>query len=987
MASGNVWSVAWLLAAAVSSAAAQTPNLVWESAFDQSLAATPQIMDATAPGSFVPASIHLTPAPAGDYYLHAPDWIGRATVSRLSADDDSTNWQRIASGDRIYMGGMRLIGQSTADGDAWVVAGGVVRFSADGEFLWSRAAEATSTDGTASIYRLSDGDLLTLGTDPSAAGRARLSRIDASTGALVDGFVLPLPQNGCRAGLLGTDPADALYMAAICLESGQEVTTVSRLAPDLSIAWTHALPAGASLYFEAGQRWVDAAALYLMIGGPAGPALMRLSAADGSQSWLRPGVWTDLRLDGSGRLLASFWSGASHRVDLIDPANGQSIWTYEMAARDVHIDVAADGLYLAGTDEDQTRGVAERLDPETGGVVWRRMLAGPTTGGQFRPEAVLATTAAVRVAGADCLPEAECRIGVVRIDRATGAASPITYPAVPQTARGAVVADGEGHVLAYALEPIQVDALTAVPPGQQVRVRRIDTAGVVEWERVWPIGTLQRLDLVRVMRAGDGDLLLAVNTSRTSSMPDYGYPYIAKYSGADGQLRWEKRLLSGVHPGAVDFAVDSDPAGNVFLGESSMTYQGSTGGYVFARSFSRLDAGSGEIQWTESMRPSASSTLLGSAPYFRTVQNDVLLFESPEALPAGAIVRLSGASGAVVWTSTELATSGADLIVSDAEEGFMRDAGNGVKAFSLASGTVHWTYRYADPAAAGGAVLSGAFGDDGDVYFSGSRANGSGWTARVARDSGAPVWVDHFDAAVGAVHASTIVRDAQQGHVHVTQRRRAELFLTRLDQQTGTFVDSTLLSRWSLDDETIADDGAAYLRRMPDGQILAPGTAYRPGESLRPWAGRLAAPSAGVSGNLALSLAVSPAVAAPAEARTLTVPIAYSGDGAISGAIALVALDAAVTGRNDRLAVDALDCTTTGGGHCSAVATPTGIRLHLDLAPGATATLTAQLRALAPSSVVSAKVHAPYGLFESDMLDNEVSVAVSADRLFADDFE
>lgn len=64
-----------------------------------------------------------------------------------------------------------------------------------------------------------------------------------------------------------------------------------------------------------------------------------------------------------------------------------------------------------------------------------------------------------------------------------------------------------------------------------------------------------------------------------------------------------------------------------------------------------------------------------------------------------------------------------------------------------------------------------------------------------------------------------------------------------------------------------------------------------------------------------------------------------------------------------------------------------GIRLQLDMAPGATATLTAQLRAVASSSVISAKVYARYGLFESDMHDNEASVQVSADRLFADDFE
>jgi hypothetical protein len=128
-------------------------------------------------------------------------------------------------------------------------------------------------------------------------------------------------------------------------------------------------------------------------------------------------------------------------------------------------------------------------------------------------------------------------------------------------------------------------------------------------------------------------------------------------------------------------------------------------------------------------------------------------------------------------------------------------------------------------------------------------------------------------------------------------------------------------------------------------------------------------------------------VASPGVVRTLTLPIRYEGERPVSDVLALVAFGNAATGRNDAFVVDELDCTTTAGGTCSAIPTPTGIRLHLDLAPGATATLTAQLRATGQAGVVSAKVYAPYGVFENDMRDNEASAGVSADRLFVDDFE
>jgi hypothetical protein len=257
---------------------------------------------------------------------------------------------------------------------------------------------------------------------------------------------------------------------------------------------------------------------------------------------------------------------------------------------------------------------------------------------------------------------------------------------------------------------------------------------------------------------------------------------------------------------------------------------------------------------------------------------------------------------------------------------------------------------------------------------------------RLNRQAGTLVWANRFDGETGAPHLRATVRHAGSGQVWITQPARFRTFLTRLETATGQSIDSALLSTSPELDAAIEDAGINFVQRLPDGSFLAYGAVRAPGNALTPWAGRLAGPESGVRGDLSTAIEVTHV---SLERSQLTASFAYTGDAPVSGALAYMQLgDVSADGMLPYSSTaQEVTCVVVGTGSCTAVPAPSGIRALLDLQPGASARITTQIWSFGKVPIeASAEIYAPYGLFETDLVNNRQRVRIG-DRLFSGDFE
>ncbi|ANB18780.1 PQQ-binding-like beta-propeller repeat protein [Dokdonella koreensis] len=965
----HTWALA-SLAMAAPVAIAQQPGIAWETRFDPVQALTTGWMFEYGPvASFEPPSA-LAAGPDGGYYFFARDTQGTPVLSLMSGPDDTVVHQRTVGGTWLGRYGDAISGRSLADGGALVLRQGIARFSADGRLLWSRHVD-TERHHPARVGVFGNGDLI-LTENQDIRGLAdtwSVSRVDRFTGAVLDvrDFSL-LPTYACAGIPLGADEADNVYVTALCRSENYTFhQRLLKLGPDLTPLWTKQLSIGnTDTDWLPNVNLVDAQGVVLERFGTTGlRELVKLRSDTGAVVWSRPGNWFALETDGSTRWVGYVVEGSEQRLECLDAATGAVVWSRLLDLQGLpRVEVAGAQVFLAGVDNAQSRGFVERLSIDDGTTVWRRELEGTAPGLTLRPRDVLVSGDVIRVAGANCVTESSCTSGVMRLDRATGNVQAAKYPALPQTASSDAVQDGEEWLVA---------SLEDADEGTQIRVKRFDQEGAILWQAVFPVEAPRGgYQWGRVRRASDGDLLLVAGGGTCCG-------YLARYSADGATLRWHRPLVEGSRqPGQVGFDLDA-------VGDIIVTVTSNNGMGVYQRWIEKLDGATGVSGWRRAL-----PTELGDsgAPAFWLVGNDVFSFEVPR-YPRCALL-LSGTDGSERWRD-DCSFRGVFLAAADGDI-YLWTADGLISAVSATDGSVRWSRAFTE-AGGGHRLVSGRIGDDGDLYVGGSRLDLSGRTGllmRLDRQSGAPMWVNRFDGPVGAPRAETTVQEIAEGVVLATQSDGARTFLTRFDSTTGIFLDGRVLAVASTLDEAVATDRTSWGPRIAGGDRFSSGEAYRPGHAAGPWIGRLTAPERGNPGGLAVSLAALPERVEPGASFTLSATVAYSGGQAVADAMAFVHMGrpAAPGLFADRLGVSDLTCEIVGGGLCTATRTPGGIRAHLDLEPGASAHLTATARVLAPGAVsIIAEAYAPYGWFETQLLDNVATELLVTDRLLYADFD
>lgn len=503
-------------------------GLVWETNLSAPPAPgterLPAISDTPVERAIALRTSQLAPGPWGDYYYFALDATGMTSVSRLSGTDDAMVWHGSVSGFVPWAGGQVLDGQSLPDGSVQAVLGGIARFSASGQLLWSRAVGAGSyaPEPARVLYR-SDGDALIAkqAREYPSTSLPTVARVAASTGAAVSARAIAgTPGSSCDIAWVAIGTDDAAYLTQACRRAGSDTRdySLARLAEDFSSVWTVELPAGVTLDAPYEARGVaDGAGVYVVERSAAGASLVKRSAADGAVLWRLAGDVDRLSIDVAGRLLAIDAMDDAYRLTVVDAASGQALWTQLQAGRDPIVDTAADALYVAATDVSQGAGFLERRDPASGVVQWRTPIAAAMAGRTFRPRDVLASGSSVRISGSDCLPFVACASALVRLDSVGGQIRAYRWPEVAQSLVARFEAGPDGALLISSLERGEGT--------QQVHVRQVNQNAVVIWERLYPIDTPLTLQEGHAQWTGDGDILISANTGRIdASVP--GFPYL-----------------------------------------------------------------------------------------------------------------------------------------------------------------------------------------------------------------------------------------------------------------------------------------------------------------------------------------------------------------------------------------------------------------------------------------------------------------------------
>lgn len=964
----------WLLTIATTVSASQ---VVWESLFDPVLAPgvdnpDPLFLSLLGQPS---RSMQLSAATGGDFYSFAIDTVGQATIARHGATDDAVLWRRSVGVQHsiIQPGQALLAGRSTSDDGAWLSLDGAARFSAEGNLLWSRAI-ATSWPWPVYVRRYGNGDLALAQIRYDVQDLSRgsvIMRVDDHTGAIVAQRAITDAATPCAVVPIETDASDNLYVSLFC--DGNEANAfhrLVRLAPDLSTLWDISLPAWdrSAPGYEQGVAVADG--LYLAHRLSTDFRLSRFDASDGHLHWTVPGSWSSLRMAG-GCLVGVRDTQGDRSVECLDPANGQTLWSRPLGSGHVVMDASPDIGVLAGVDATGSSGFVERFDLANGAPIWRTTLTASTAGRTFHPRDLLVSDSFVRVAGADCLPLIACANGIARVQTATGQVLAVTYPMLPQTATADAVADTGQSLLVTSTESVQGE--------QRIRVKQIDQSGSVTLEQVLPIAPdAAAFDSAKAVRLVGGNFATLTHSVASRQLK------VSRYDGLSGQQVWQRSFWGALLPASASDLV-GDSAGNILVSN----VEDSGWPAIYWRWIEKRDAATGEAIWR--MRLGMFTRYSNPVAFWLLGNDDLIVTEEIQgtSVPQGPR-RHSGADGSIIWANPSLSGTTSWLLTQHDDEGYLGTADREVVAFSLADGSLRWRYVSSDPNVD---FRSARVGSDGDLYVGGAGIadrTGRGAVVRLDRDTGAERWMTPLgDAAMRAPASPVEIVAAESGLVEAVQASASRRFLSRFDTETGGFVDGALLAARPEVDEAVADDGARIVQRLSDGSMLAYGLAYRPGESRRPWVGRLLAPAQGRHGDLSASLSLAPSAMPGGSALDLTAELRYVGEQNVQAtAFVDFSRPPTVASFTEISIQNGPVCTISGVGTCQAVATPAGIRLQLDLAAGAVANLTATLRApLLPATRFVAEVYAPYGFFEADLRNNAAVAWWVTDRYFADDFE
>ena len=861
----------------------------------------------------------------------------------------------------------------------------VVRYAADGRILWSLPLPR----GMRAVPHVVEvgNDLVLL----NASTRVPAWRVDRDTGRVIE-QVEDSPELSPASRLVAAGVgADTVYVATVSDDPDGIKLAKLKLAP-LRFEWIVqlALPDSA----RATSIAADATGVYVAHSAAIDSALAKFSPVDGAPLWSVAGAYGDQAqvvrdIDGDPVV------GGGRVVEKLNQATGARRWIHATPGEIAGLDVTAGAIVIAGTAPDAwaepspVPGFVERLSRGDGTTQWSIPLAVPSGAETSAARSVAVLGDRVLVAGVACDANAKperCHL-VYWLRGLDGTGNEATTPLFDLSSTGLATRASDDTTVGAALED--------GPQGLQIRVKRVRNAdGVVLWDSVRPAwlpympGAVSARIEVQVGDANDDTIAVLYGRSGGQGISHTSDYALLVLDGETGAYRWQRSLLE-MDGGHTDIGVNFfgiDTIGNVFAG----VHEG--GGAETESPFSRRQvrkyaAGSGATL-LRIPYPQVNSSVGGLpySPVIRVVDNDVLSEGNPMLPNDAALTRVSGSTGAAIWTNASIpfpyySSIGATTYIAASFQSI------DVNAIDLVDGSVLWTSSYADPSDDYYSVFESLVGSDGNVYVGGIRriprpGVPSSWEqrgilARFDGQGGATAWVNRFDPNPVATSNPSVLPKIEHGGVLFSLQKQTRSTGDSLNVLTGVSMgDGTLLGTQVLDQRpglqprpVASLSGIDTMGSAADGDVVASAYIIDVTQRARFALAKFPAPEVHAGSSLKVSLSTS---VVPQGSASL---VAFLFETINDGSLPASEVEA-------RLAIppyailEEVACSIDGT-PCETVLTPAALGLRQDLASGASirigGTLRLQMTEVLPT-LLEASAFAPYGFVEMDMKDNIRSV-------------
>ncbi len=559
-----------------------------------------------------------------------------------------------------------------------------------------------------------------------------------------------------------------------------------------------------------------------------------------------------------------------------------------------------------------------------------------------------------------------------RVDFGSGQVlNQVTVDSIPQGVLGTSIEEDANHVVSV--------ALVAGESSSSIHVRRLNTLnGSQDWESIDTTQEHSAYNTLGMTVAGDAiAVALTVNKSGNSPYFPFGTGLrVESLDRATGVRRWAISLYDVFQDSTYSSDAAADADGNIFIAyggnalcQPPLVYPQT---YCMRQTLVKLSAVDGAVLW----RYVNSNVGIGNQvlPQKFALRGFDIVLAGPftGANSSSTLIKLSGADGSVIWSSTVFAATGIYEILP-VDDGNIIVKGDGFAKVDVTSGNIIWTNPYTN-SNVGCTVRCYIYGSlvlpNGDILDTGE---GNRVPSVYLQHSSPGGVEDHWylgSSDPQLTSAATSAAVDTQGKVWLRMGRHFRdgiggiNFLAGFDTTTGAVSGQQTMNAY--DHEALADTlGFDGLQLAPENNHLL--TAATVVDSPLPTTSgnALLDTTVTANGDLSLQLTLDHSKVKAGDVVGFHFLATYSGDAPISGAHLRGYLPWAG-------GVSGVTCVAQKASSCVIDTRSGNIQASFDIQSGGKIAISGQVQVLAGSDTpaIEAFVYGPTGLMEQDTINN-----------------